>query len=122
MKKEFKICPYCWKEIKSKAIKCQYCLRFLVEEKKEKECPFCLNNIDIDSEVCPYCDEKLNDVEEINVVEKDDKDVVEENKTEKAVNTNNNRNWWIDILILFAILIGLCLFWFILSKFIIFFS
>jgi len=61
MKKGYKICPHCWKEIKSVAIKCQYCLKFLDEEpeKKTKECPFCLNEIDINEEKCPHCDEVL---------------------------------------------------------------
>lgn len=61
MKKGYKICPHCWKEIKSIAIKCQYCLKFLDEEQKRttKECPFCMNEININESTCPYCDETL---------------------------------------------------------------
>lgn len=61
MKKGYKICPHCWKEIKSVAIKCQHCLKFLDEEPEEKtkECPFCLNEIDINETTCPFCEEAL---------------------------------------------------------------
>ena len=61
MKKWYKNCPHCWKEIKSVAIKCQYCLKFLNEEpeKKTKECPFCMNEIDINENKCPFCEEIL---------------------------------------------------------------
>lgn len=31
---EFKTCPYCWNEIRAKAVKCQYCWEFLDESKK----------------------------------------------------------------------------------------
>ncbi len=69
MKKEYKICPHCWKEIKSVAIKCQYCLNFLDKEpeKKTKECPFCLNEININEIKCPYCDENLTKKWKINL-------------------------------------------------------
>ena len=61
MKKGYKICPHCWKEIKSVAVKCQHCLKFLDEkpEKKTKECPFCMNEIDINETKCPFCDETI---------------------------------------------------------------
>ncbi len=67
MKKGYKICPHCWKEIKSVAIKCQYCLKFLDEEpeKKTKECPFCLNEININEKKCPHCDEILETQEKV---------------------------------------------------------
>ena len=36
MKKWYKICPFCWNEIKEWAIKCQYCKEFLDVKKIEK--------------------------------------------------------------------------------------
>lgn len=36
MKKWYKICPFCWNEIKEWAIKCQYCKEFLDVKKTEK--------------------------------------------------------------------------------------
>ena len=56
-KKWYKRCPFCDKEIKEQAIKCQYCKNFL--NKAKKECPFCFNEIDADSLKCPFCDEFL---------------------------------------------------------------
>ena len=37
MKKGYKICPFCWNEIKEWAIKCQYCKEFFKEELKQKK-------------------------------------------------------------------------------------
>ena len=55
-----KPCPYCGKEIKSIAIKCQHCLKFLdKEQKKTKVCPFCLNEIDLNAQECSFCGENL---------------------------------------------------------------
>ena len=61
MKKGYKICPHCWKEIKSIAIKCQYCLKFLDEEQKRttKECPFCMNEININESTVKKIQEYL---------------------------------------------------------------
>lgn len=114
MKKWFKICPYCWKEIRIKAVKCQYCLKFLEEEKKEKECPFCLNNIDADLDVCPYCDEKFNDEEELNV--KDKKSVEEPVKKVKK-NESPKRNSKKEAIIWICVLLGIFLIWFICKFF-----
>lgn len=93
MKKWFKRCPYCGKEIKSKAIKCQYCFKFLEEEKKEKICPFCLNNIDINAKVCPFCDEPFIDDENvcISVNVANDLDKFEHNE---GPETEENINDW----------------------------
>lgn len=35
-KKDLKECPYCWNEIKAKAVKCQYCWEFLDDSKEVK--------------------------------------------------------------------------------------
>lgn len=94
MKKGYKICPHCWKEIKSVAIKCQYCLKFLNEEpeKKTKECPFCLNEIDINESKCPFCDEILRKESKIKKLfnSKWDK---ETEKTSDEDKTNKKTSW-----------------------------
>lgn len=62
-----KPCPYCGKEIKSIAIKCQHCLKFLdKEQKKTKVCPFCLNEIDLNAQECSFCGENLIKKRKIN--------------------------------------------------------
>lgn len=119
MKKWYKLCPYCNKEIKSKAIKCQYCLKFLEEEKTEKECPYCLNISSFDTKVCPFCDEILVDDENFidedeSVVddqeyENDEDDKIDEvleikkPKNKKEPPRNIKKEWLIWLIILWGI-------------------
>ena len=125
MKKWFKLCPYCGTEIKSKAIKCQYCFKFLGEERKEKECPYCLNNIGINAKICPFCDEILVDDEVTidNTENKEEKDTVEikekkmyndkKKKREKQPKRNIKKEWLIWLIVLWC----LFLIWFIFKYF-----
>ena len=73
MEKGYKLCPYCAKEIKEAAIKCQYCWKFFenqeigdeTREKLKKQCPFCMNEIDVIASECPFCEETLEGKEKL---------------------------------------------------------
>lgn len=79
-KKWYKQCPYCGEEIDKRAVKCQYCKKFLYKAKKE--CPFCFNEIDEDLSKCPFCDEVLEIDDDNKVIGDDEKNCEEESDDE----------------------------------------
>lgn len=64
MKKGYKVCPCCWKEILKDAIKCQYC-KERIDSIKKIECPFCANEIYSNAIICKFCGEDITKLESI---------------------------------------------------------